>query len=144
PMRVEWGAGWCGGGAELEEDGPAAVDADVGREALDARIAGAADVPLGGGITGQTVLGFDGVRRRGAGGNGCLRTGEQEESAREKHFGPLAVEAAVRVNPHFVCPHYCRCFEVRTAAMGILRITAPRRSPGMLQDPRRRLPTARP
>src|SRR5262249_8504827 len=89
-----------GRSVELEEDGAAAVDANVGGEALDARIAGAADVPLRGGIAGETVLGLDGGCRGGAGGNGWLRTGEQEESAREKHFRPPAVEAAVGMITH--------------------------------------------
>ena len=49
----------------LKLDGLALVHADVGGEALDGAIASPADVPLTGGISGQLVLGDDGVRRHG-------------------------------------------------------------------------------
>ena len=47
---------------DLEMDGSAAVHADVGRESLNARVAGAGDVPLGRWIAGQIVLAHDGIR----------------------------------------------------------------------------------
>ena len=56
-----------GRGVHLELDGLALIDADVRGEALDAGVAGAADIPLARRIAGPAVLGNDLVRRRGAG-----------------------------------------------------------------------------
>ncbi len=69
---------------DLEVDGLAAVDADFGGKALDARVAGAFDVPFAGRVAGLGVLADDRVAARFAGARrGRARpdrlTGEEQE-----------------------------------------------------------------
>ena len=94
PVDVEAVVGRVG--VDLEVDGLALVDADVGGEALDVRVAGAADVPLARRGARLGVLADDRVLDRrvaggGSGGGGAhpqTNHQEHEQSERKPEHGP--------------------------------------------------------
>ncbi len=89
------------GGVDLERDRPALVDADVGREALDRRGAGAADIPLARRVAGLGVLAGDGVGDRHVAGRGERggraareRAGHGHRRRQERQSKPEAAHGA--------------------------------------------------
>ena len=82
-------------GVDLELDGLSAVDADISGETLNGVATRAADVPLAGGIAGQTVLRDNVVRRRTTGRRGVQAGGADLARANKL---PLLSNRASRIS----------------------------------------------